>query len=166
MLHVCVYVLFVADFRTSYIWHSNSTIKRVFITFNTNNSLYLPITTLWANSADEKLMALFLFLIFPRKQDLTFHEICLLRAPTKGIWSMSTQVQYDCNLRISKTYNVWIGLIRTFTCRSCNISPHIHWRHLFRGASHFAQISVQGRWWHKMVLLPACFSSYGQLIIH
>ena len=34
-------------------------------------------TTLWAFSADDKLIIL--FLILPRKQDLTFHANCLLR---------------------------------------------------------------------------------------
>ena len=36
---------------------------------------YLAITTLWANSAGDNLVILFLF--FPRKKDLTFHENCL-----------------------------------------------------------------------------------------
>ena len=36
----------------------------------------LTFTTLWANSADNKLVIS--FLIFPRKQDLTFHAKCLL----------------------------------------------------------------------------------------
>ena len=37
----------------------------------------LTFTTLWAFSADDKMMLFFLF--FPRKQDLTFHANCLRR---------------------------------------------------------------------------------------
>ena len=37
----------------------------------------LTFTTLWANSADDRLMIF--FLIFTKKQDLAFHANCLLR---------------------------------------------------------------------------------------
>ena len=48
-----------------------------FISHNIWSSLYVYVfnfTALWANSADDKLI---MFLIFPRKQDLTFHANCL-----------------------------------------------------------------------------------------
>ena len=35
---------------------------------------YLTFINLWANSSDDKFI---FFLIFPRKQDLTFHANCL-----------------------------------------------------------------------------------------
>ena len=39
------------------------------------NTQVLTFTTLWSESADNKL--LIFFLIFPQKQDLTFHANCL-----------------------------------------------------------------------------------------
>ena len=43
---------------------------------STKSACTLTFTTLWPNSADNKLM---MFSCFPRKQDLTFHANCLQR---------------------------------------------------------------------------------------
>ena len=50
-------------------------IKRIRMSFNTILFSALTFTTLWVDSADDKLMAF--ILNFPGKQDLTFHANCL-----------------------------------------------------------------------------------------
>ena len=55
---------------------------------------YLTLTTLWANSADDKLM---IFSYFRRKQGLAFHANCLQLSPLETICMKCQNLLYGKN---------------------------------------------------------------------